>query len=154
MALLFTINSLDLILLQYKRSNWKEKIKIGGIYYFLPIQTVLRQYVTKLKRIRRKGKHARKYNNNNNNNNKTESNPSSNSNSNEKAKKETNQDKTPTDPSFYECSCRVDYEKSAIKRPNRMRFGFYLLKCFKIASTIRSDARPSPYGLDAFDILS
>ena len=98
MALLFTINSLDLILLQYKRSNWKEKIKIGGIYYFLPIQTVLRQYVTKLKRIRRKGKHARKYNNNNNNNNKTESNPSSNSNSNEKAKKETNQDKTPTDP--------------------------------------------------------
>ena len=35
MALLFTINSLDLILLQYKRSNWKEKIK-NRWYLLLP----------------------------------------------------------------------------------------------------------------------
>lgn len=36
MALLFIINFLGLILLQCKRSNLKEKTKIGGIYYFLP----------------------------------------------------------------------------------------------------------------------
>ena len=57
-------------------------------------------------------------------------------------------------PSFYECSCRVDYEKSAINSQIACDLAVYLLKCFKIASTIRSDARPSPYGLDAFDILS
>ena len=117
------------------------------------IQTVLRQYVTKLKRIRRKGKHARKYNNNNNNNNKTESNPSSNSNSNEKRRKKRIRTKhqliPPSTNAHAEWIMRISN-----KRPNRMRFGFYLLKCFKIASTIRSDARPSPYGLDAFDILS
>ena len=51
MALLFTRNFLGLILPQYKHSNLKEKTKIGGIYYFLQIQTVLRQYVTKLKEL-------------------------------------------------------------------------------------------------------
>ena len=110
------------------------------------IQTVLRQYVTKLKRTRRKGNHARKFNN------KTESN----SNSNEKRRKKRVRIRTKHQliPSFYECSCRVDYEKSAIKSQIACDLALYLLKYFKIASTIRSDARPSPYGLDAFDILS
>ena len=115
------------------------------------IQTVLRQYVTKLKRTRRKGNHARKFNNKNGIHllqirTLTRK---------RRKKRIRIRTKHQLIPSFYECSCRVDYEKSAIKQPNRMRFGcFYLLKCFKIASTIRSDARPSPYGLDAFDILS
>ena len=94
MALLFTRNFLGLILPQYKHSNLKEKTKIGGIYYFLPDPNGVEAVRNEIKRTRRKGNHARKFNN------KTESTPSSNSNSNEKAKKETNrnQNKTPTDP--------------------------------------------------------
>ena len=110
------------------------------------IQTVLRQYVTKLKRTRRKGNHARKFNN------KTESN----SNSNEKAKKETsqNQNKTPTDPPPSTNAHAEWIMRNQHKSQIACDLALYLLKYFKIASTIRSDARPSPYGLDAFDILS
>lgn len=70
-----------------------EDKKIGGIYYFLPDPNGVEAVRNEIKK-----ELGEKVNTQENTTTKTESNPSSNSNSNEKAKKETNQDKTPTDP--------------------------------------------------------
>lgn len=73
-----------------------EDKKIGGIYYFLPDPNGVEAVRNEIKK--ELGEKVNTQENTTTTTKKTESNPSSNSNSNEKAKKETNQDKTPTDP--------------------------------------------------------
>ncbi|MFB6727190.1 LCP family protein [Bacillus mobilis] len=92
LALYNKLSGFDPSTIQTLKLEGEDK-KIGGIYYFLPdpigVETVRNEIKKEL------GETA---NTQENPTTKTESNPSSNSNSDEKAKKETNQNKTPTEP--------------------------------------------------------
>jgi len=92
LALYKKLSGFDPSTIQTLKLEGEDK-KIGGIYYFLPDPNGVEAVRNEIKK-----ELGEKVNTQENTTTKIESNPSSNSNSNEKAKKETNQDKTPTDP--------------------------------------------------------
>ena len=123
MALLFTRNFLGLILLQCKRSNLKEKTK-NRWYLLLPSDP------NGVEAVRNEIKKELGEKVNTQENSTTKRNPlllQIRTLTRKRRKKRIRiRTKHQLIPSFYECSCRVDYEKSAIKQPNRMRFGCFL----------------------------